>query len=294
MNLEGGSGSGGYACMRGNTDVLLMRTPPSDLICGLKKILGKIKFNVRLKRMFLFKSCALFFTLSTLAWAARFANQFTEFELPPQWQCGLEGAEWICQNSDDRHKKEAIIVLAAKLMGPQDTLDQYLAYLKAPKSYQSLDGQTIQSEPKYAQNRELGGHPWVDSLHLESEIPGFYTRYLATVIQDIGVLITYSIQKEKYTDYTDVFENLIKTLKVFRRSGGLNAGSRSSQLFQNIQVPNQVGTETLFPSDPGANDKKISGKSSHASSLPDWMLMLVIGGIGVLWVLWKKKKSTRS
>ena len=44
------------------------------------------------------------------SFAAKFANQFTEFELPPQWNCTLEGAEWVCQNTNEAKKKDAIIV----------------------------------------------------------------------------------------------------------------------------------------------------------------------------------------
>jgi hypothetical protein len=62
------------------------------------------------------------------AWAGKFANQFVEFELPAGWVCLLEGAEWVCQNQQDPvKKKEAIIILAAKILGDQDTLDQYLS-----------------------------------------------------------------------------------------------------------------------------------------------------------------------
>src|SRR5256885_434905 len=84
------------------------------------------------------------------AQAARFTNQFIEFELPPQWQCNLEGAEWVCQNTNEAKKKDAIIVLAAKLKGDQDSLDQYLTYLKSAKTYTSVQGKTVKSEVKYA------------------------------------------------------------------------------------------------------------------------------------------------
>ena len=147
--------------------------------------------------------------LSAPAQAAKFANQFAEFELPPQWQCNLEGAEWVCQSTNDAKKRDAIIVLAAKLKGDQDSLDQYLAYLKAAKTYTSVQGKSVKSEPKSAATVNINGQAWVDALHMESEIPGFYTRYLATVKQDIGVLVTYSINKGKYQQYLGDFENMV-------------------------------------------------------------------------------------
>src|SRR4051794_37850833 len=78
-------------------------------------------------------SLAGFGLAAALAWApnahaSKFANQFIEFELPPQWQCNLEGSEWVCQSTDEAKKRDAIIILAAKLKSDQDSLDQYEAY----------------------------------------------------------------------------------------------------------------------------------------------------------------------
>src|SRR6478672_2022415 len=171
------------------------------------------------------------------SFAAKFANQFTEFELPPQWNCSLEGAEWVCQSTNESKKRDAIIVLAAKLKGDQDSLDQYLTYLKAAKTFTSVQGKPVKSDPKYAKTVNLNGQAWVDALHLESEIPGFYTRYLATVKQDIGVLVTYSINKTKYQQYLEDFDNMVKTLKVFRKPGAVNAAPQNSDIFKNAQIP---------------------------------------------------------
>ena len=197
------------------------------------------------------------------AFAAKFANQFSEFELPPQWQCNLEGAEWVCQSTNDTKKRDAIIVLAAKLKGDQDSLDQYLTYLKAAKSFTSVQGKPVKSEPKYAKTVNINGQAWVDALHMESEIPGFYTRYLATVKQDIGILITYSINKSKYQSYLEDFDHMVKTLKVFRKAGGINIAPAQSNLFQNAQIPANVGTETVFPGATGGQSKAEQKTNPH-------------------------------
>lgn len=221
--------------------------------------------------------------------AARFTNQFVEFELPPQWQCNLEGAEWVCQSSNEEKKRDAIIVLAAKLKGDQDSLDQYLAYLKGTKNYTSVQGRPVKSDPKYAKIVQINEHAWVDSLHLESEVPGFYTRYIATVKSDIGVLVTYSINKAKYQDYLDQFDNMVKTLKVFRRPGGINTNSQQS-LFENLKIPQKVEEGTIF----GANNP--TGGADAPAGKPkqeDDMMLYLIGGLAVVgFILWKKKQSS--
>jgi hypothetical protein len=239
-------------------------------------------------------ACIGLLTLSTLpsAFAAKWANQFTEFELPPSWACNLEGAEWVCQNTDEAKKKEAIIVLAAKLKGDQDSLDQYLAYLKAAKSYTSVAGKPMKSEPKFAKTVNLNGQPWVDALHMESEIPGFYTRYLATVKDDIGVLVTYSISKNKYQEYQKEFENLTRTLKVFRKSGGINVAPANTNLM-NTQIPQTVSEGTVFPGGlnvQGGSDQRQAPRTASGGN-DDLLMYGVIGAAVIALIIFKKKRG---
>jgi hypothetical protein len=228
-------------------------------------------------------------TLPGVAHATKFANQFSEFELPPQWQCNLEGAEWVCQSTNDAKKRDAIIVLAAKLKGDQDSLDQYLTYLKSAKTYNSVQGKPVKSEPKYGKTVNINGQAWVDALHLESEIPGFYTRYLATVKNDIGVLVTYSINKAKYQQYLDDFDNMVKTLKVFRKSGGLNMAPANTNLFNNAQIPaGAVDTSTVFP---GAQPMGGADSAPKPAKQELPMAYLALGAAAIGFLIWRRKKS---
>lgn len=235
---------------------------------------------------------AILAVASTLnAFATRFSNQFSEFELPPQWQCQLEGAEWVCQTADESKKREAIVILAAKLRGDQDSLDQYLTYLKTPKKWSNSQGKPLQSEVKYAKTIQINDHPWVDALHMESEVPDFYTRYLATIKDDIGVLITYSIQKDKYQLYLNDFDNLVKTLRVFRRIGGLNAGGAGQSLFQSAQTSAGVGGgDSAFSGatiDGNETEQKPAKKKQDDSTL--YLILAAAGAVG--FIIWRKKKN---
>jgi hypothetical protein len=163
------------------------------------------------------KLLALLVLFSTNTWSKSFSNQYTEFELPPNWECVLEGSEYVCQSTNSDRRKEAIIILAAKIRGAQDTLDKYQAYLKRSKTYQLPGGKTQVSEPKSVKVNKVNNHQWVDALHLASEVPGFYTRYLATVKEDLGVAITFSVVNTKYASYKGIFDNIVKSIKVFRQ-----------------------------------------------------------------------------
>lgn len=149
--------------------------------------------------------------------AKRFSSKYCEFELPPGWECALEGTEYVCQSENADRKKESIIILAAKIRGEQDGLDQYMAYLKKSKEYSLPGGKKQISEPKSTKMSKVNDHQWVDALHLASEVPGFYTRYLATVKEDLGVAVTFSVAKDQYAAYQPVMDKLVSTLRVFRQ-----------------------------------------------------------------------------
>jgi hypothetical protein len=232
----------------------------------------------------------LYFTMLGLALsvspvqAAKFANQFVEFELPAQWQCNLEGAEWVCNSADPAKRRDAMIVLAAKVRGPQDSLDQYLDYLKVPKTYNNPQNRPITSEHKSTRTLSINGQAWADSLHLGSEIPGFYTRYLATIKSDIGVLVTYSINKDKYQQYLNDFEGMVKTLKVFRKAGGINAAPANGSLF-NLQAPTNVAPDSVFSPAGGSDNRPLKTEPN------DSMFWILLGGGAVAFILWRRRSN---
>src|SRR5690606_11318861 len=167
------------------------------------------------------------FLLSVPVEAKRFESKYCEFELPSGWECALEGSEYVCQSENADRKKESIIILAAKIRGEQDSLDEYMAYLKKTKEYNLPGGKKQVSEPKSTKVSRINNHQWVDALHLASEVPGFYTRYLATVKEDLGVAVTFSVSKDLYTEYQPIMDKLVSTLRVFRQKKAELANLRS-------------------------------------------------------------------
>ena len=108
--------------------------------------------------------------------------------------------------------------MAAKIRGEQDTLTEYRNYLNKTKTFTIPGGKTQISDPKYTKKETINSHQWIDSLHLASEIPGFYTRYLATVKEDLGIAVTFSVAKDLYSTYAEVFDKVIRSLRVFRQA----------------------------------------------------------------------------
>ncbi len=221
------------------------------------------------------------------AFAKRFASKYCEFELPPQWECALEGSEYVCQSENADRKKEAIIILAAKIRGEQDSIDEYQAYLKKNKEYNLPGGKKQISEPKNVKLSTISDHQWVDALHLASEVPGFYTRYLATVKEDLGVAVTFSVTKDLYQNYLPIIDKLVSTLRVFRQKKEGLAKIRSGT----AEDPNFANPDFI----PGAaGDVMINKTQKRAEDSGDEDMLFIIGIIvlaAVILIILKGKKK---
>ena len=230
-----------------------------------------------MKKLYALSSLALLFV--NISYGASFSNQFIEFSLPDKWQCQLDGTEWVCQSTDEQKKRDAIIVLAAKIKKPgMDDLPVYKAHLEKPQQYQSLSGEAVTSEPKYVKDMDISGHPWIDSLHLQSEIPDFYTRYLATVEADLGILVTFSVRKDKYDEYGPDIDAMVKSMRAFRKPGDLTKGSDTPEVPPIFDGPG---------AGPGVKPPKAPVDAAEGGAV--LVLLLVAGGVGFF--LWKKKQK---
>lgn len=229
---------------------------------------------------------------SSFSIADSFTSKYCEFLLPNGWSCDMEGSEWVCQSVNEDRKKEAIIILAAKLRGEQDDIAQYQAYLQQPKSFKLPGGKTQISEPVNTKLLKIPtqNHIWVDSVHLASEVPGFYTRYLATVKGELGVAVTFSVAKDHYDSYRPIFDKIVETLKVFGEKQALPsdyklAGAKSDS------IPGAEGD--FIDDDHNRHDIGVNkqGKSGSGGSASDTLLYIIIALAVVGFIIMKNKKG---
>lgn len=234
----------------------------------------------------LFLSLILLLLASALH-AKTFSSQFTEFELPTGWDCALEGNEWVCQSDDKDRKKEAIIILAAKYRGEQDSLDNYQAYLKQPKTFTLPGGKTQISEAKTTTIKTINGQQWVDALHLASEVPGFYTRYLATVKDNLGIAVTFSVAKDHYDSYQEIFEKVVATLKVFNQKSGGDKWKEKKAEGDLTEGSTIVGDTTQ---NIDISKQKKGGNGDDGAGAGSIILIVLIAAAAFIVIKMKKKK----
>ncbi len=218
-----------------------------------------------------------FLIVSQLGLAKKFENNYISFDLPVGWECSLEGTEYICQSTIEERKKEAIVIFAAKMRGKTDTLRHYQAYLKKRKKMKLESGEILVSEPKAIKVSKINNHSWINALHLSSEIPDYYTRYLATVKDDLGIAFTMSIARPFYSTYRGHFSKMINSIRVFRKRGGKVGksskfkDSKKRTLLDEIEM---VSQEDFSPINLDKKAKEVK-KKDGSSDLMFYILILV-------------------
>lgn len=239
-----------------------------------------------------FKFCLLaaLFLIQTNAIAKTFSNQFIEFQLPEKWECQLDGTEWVCQSVDEQKKRDAIIVLAAKIRKPGlDDLPVYKQHLEQKQEHTTPNGEKVISEPRYVKEIDIAGQKWVDALHLQSELPDFFTRYLATVVADLGVLVTFSVRKDKYDEYAPDIDSMVKSLRAFRKPGALNEDPNASAgAAEGAPTNNEDVGQLLFPED--KKKPKVGGGGGLNEEQTTMLLVAVLAiGVGAYFYIRKRK-----
>jgi hypothetical protein len=206
-----------------------------------------------------FALSALFCTMPQIAQAKTFRNAYVSFELPERWDCVLEQTEWVCRTNGaggvGADNREAIIILTAKEVGPSDSLPIYMSHLKTARTILGRNGQQIQSQILKVEQRNIALQPWIDGMHLSSEVPNYYSRYLATTKDKIGILVTFSAHKLYYTKYSGDFIKAIESLRVVASKSNLNGGRGGG-----ISLP---GSETL------GQNSGLDGMGNESGDIPE-------------------------
>ena len=178
-----------------------------------------------------------------------FQNSYVAFEVPDNWSCLQEGVAWTCTPQNQVEAKEAVIVLAAKVAGPEDNLNNFLNFLKTPKKITTKIGTPMPSSVMSAAERDLAGHKWIQAQHLGSEVQDYYTLYLATVKSQLAILVSFSAEKGRFKYYNPIFDKAIKTLRIVAGNQLLfpkNQQNNSSDVI-GIQVPVNQPVENMMP-----------------------------------------------
>ena len=241
----------------------------------------------------------IFLVLLIASPAFALTTAYVSFDHPEGWRCELSQGVWICQSTLEPDRKEAVILSIATLATEWDSIENYEEYLKQPRTIQDEEGNTITSKVTYVRRRNVNGVTWVDSLQQNSELPGFWARYLATVHNTnnsrLAILITYIVSEERYQQLAPQFERMVASLKP-NDEFNLNIASKQG-------IGALPGAEKLGPSQKdllkglGLGKKKEEPKKEapapEDTSSPMSTLLIVGGGAVIGYILMRRRKKAK-
>lgn len=160
-------------------------------------------------------TAVLFCLVSFNAQSRTFKNAYISFEMQDNWNCKLEQTEWVCRSENPQEAKEAVIILTAKEKGPTDSFPIYQTHMNNIINTVTRVGTPMSSIVKYKSIQvKINEQDWLDGLHQDSEVKNYFTRYLATIKDQIAILVTFSAHNQHYAKYSQNFNKTIQSLRV--------------------------------------------------------------------------------
>jgi hypothetical protein len=159
-------------------------------------------------------SASALFLFAGSANAKKYLNDYLEFEIPDYWHCEEEQKGHVCSPINPSLRNETAIIMSSKMKGATDSIKDYNNKLGKPIESADIKGKKYKSKVQYVKVDTMNGNIWVDSQHESSEVPGFITRYMATINSELAVAITFSAHKGIFSAYSADFISMIKSLKV--------------------------------------------------------------------------------
>ena len=225
-----------------------------------------------------------------------FSTAYVSFEHPENWKCELAQGVWVCQSAKEVDRKESVVLSIATVATEWDTLDNFEEYLKQTRTTQDEQGKQFTSEVRYTRKRNINGHVWVDALQFNSELPGFWSRYVATVHTTpkakLAILITYIVSDDRYKKLAPEFERMVSSLKP-NDEIDLNVASKQGDL-------NTLGADRIGPlqKDLIRDRLNIGKKKPEVKETPEsggsWTPFVLLGVVvAVAFFILKKRRAKK-
>lgn len=232
------------------------------------------------------------------SWAL--VTKYVSFDHPEGWLCEFSKGVNVCQSTTVPDREESVVLAIATLATEWDTIENFEDYLKIPRTIEGDDSKKITSEVRYVRKRNINGFTWVDSLQYNSDLPGFWSRYVATVLNTpkakLAILVTYIVSDDRYKQLAPQFERMVASLKP-NTEFDLNEATRQGEA--PLPTADKLGPlqsniiAEKLKKKPANTDKKPASTNDDQNNLIIIAAILVIGVTGYI-VLRRRKKSSKS
>lgn len=134
------------------------------------------------------------------------------FEVPNHWECNHKHIHIRCKPKGNKQK--IVAVITSYPSKKNENIATLEAILSKPKSLPSVDGTTKLSKVYYTKELKVNKVTWLNSLHFGSEVPNYFTQYIATIDTSFMHLINISVQRDAYKTYLNDISTILYSLKL--------------------------------------------------------------------------------
>jgi hypothetical protein len=223
-------------------------------------------------------------------------TKYVSFDHPDGWVCEFSKGVFVCQSSTAPDREESVVLSIATLATEWDTIENFEDYLKTPRTIEDDAGNKITSEVRYVRKRNINGSVWVDSLQFNADLPGFWSRYVATVSDTpkakLAILVTYIVSDERYKALAPQFERMVSSLKP-NMEFDLNEATRQGQ--QPLPSADKLG-----PLQENILAERLKKKAYVKPTLPGngssttMLLLLLVMIVAVALVVLRRRKNKKT
>lgn len=217
-------------------------------------------------------------------------TSYLSFEEPPGWTCQLSQGVYLCESPNEKERKNSLIMIFGAPMTEFDSLSNYENYLKKTKTILDDYKEPIQSKVTFVRNREINGFTWVDSLQQNSELAGYWTRYVATVQNPLAILVTYVVSNEKYVELTPSFERMVSSLKPV--TDFKFATNQKDLALPGTELGGILKSRLSKKPEPKKESEPVV-LSKDSSSMGSVIFLLLLG-VGIVFYIRLRKKQTKN
>lgn len=223
---------------------------------------------------------------SFTAHAKQFTSPFVNFELPPGWSCQNMSGTWNCKNSSSS-KHKGFIAVTPKKARLGTTLTTYKDKLLKPFS-RTWNGKVVNSKPQSSEEVSIRGQKWIQSTHLDSEVPNSMTKYLITIKNGLSILVSFTAHNDDYPVLSNDFMRAIESLKLNPKLTPKMAAPTAKTNIANNNLNTGNELDDIFDTDP--TQTKGSGKLTMGSLKKVGAIVLLIIA-ALLFLLSRRKKK---
>jgi len=77
-----------------------------------------------------------------------------------------------------------------------------------------LVGNTYMTDIKYTKKKLIRNWWWMDSLQMGSEVPGFVSRYVVSIKEQIAAMISYHVAESVFPKWADTLDKMIESTEL--------------------------------------------------------------------------------